>query len=31
MTDAVKAWVKMQKTMGLKGALVERDRAFQKK
>jgi enoyl-CoA hydratase len=31
MTDAVKGWVKMQKTMGLKGALAERDRAFQKK
>ncbi len=31
MTDAVKGWVKMQKTMGLKGALTERDRAFAKK
>jgi enoyl-CoA hydratase len=31
MTDAVKGWVKMQKTMGLKGALAERDRAFAKK
>ena len=31
MTDAVKGWVKMQRTMGLKGALAERDRKFQKK
>jgi enoyl-CoA hydratase len=31
MTDAVKEWVKTQRTMGLKGALAERDRKFQKK
>jgi enoyl-CoA hydratase len=31
MTEAVKDWVRMQRKMGLKGALTERDRAFQKK
>jgi enoyl-CoA hydratase len=31
MTDAVKSWFEMQRTMGLKGALSERDRKFQKK
>ncbi len=30
-TEAVKAWTEMQRTMGLKGALAERDRKFQKK
>jgi enoyl-CoA hydratase/carnithine racemase len=30
-TEAVKAWTQMQRTMGLKGALAERDRKFQKK
>ncbi|HEY2104828.1 MAG TPA: enoyl-CoA hydratase-related protein [Candidatus Binataceae bacterium] len=30
-TDAVKDWFNMQRTMGLKGALAERDRKFQKK
>jgi enoyl-CoA hydratase len=30
-TEAVKAWAQMQRTMGLKGALAERDRKFQKK
>jgi enoyl-CoA hydratase len=30
-TEAVKEWVKAQQTMGLKGALAERDRKFQKK
>ncbi len=29
-TEAVKAWVKNQRKMGLKGALAERDRAFKK-
>jgi enoyl-CoA hydratase len=31
MTDTVKDWVKAQQTMGLKGALSQRDRKFQKK
>lgn len=31
MTDAVKTWVQTQRTMGLKAALTERDRKFQKK
>ncbi len=30
-TEAVKAWFEMQRTMGLKGALSERDRKFRKK
>jgi len=29
-TEAVKAWVKNQRKLGLKGALAERDRAFKK-
>ena len=29
-TEAVKAWVRNQRKMGLKGALAERDRAFKK-